>query len=402
MTIFVDENIPYLSQALKSIADVSTFNFKELTKEKLIKSNCEYLFTRSTIKVNSDLLDRTNVKFVGTSTIGTDHVDKEYLQIRKIHFASAPGSNANSVAEYVIFSILHWLNKRSFSPIEKTIGIVGYGNIGKLVDKHIKAIFPEMKILVNDPPLKEANFIFSSNLKYCGLDELIIQSDIITNHVPKEINGKYPTINLFNEQNLNLLKNNSLFIHASRGGVVDETCILKEKSKKEIMLSTDVWANEPYLNSELLILSEIATPHVAGHSWNGKIRGTIMMLKQFEEFSGIKVDLKEMKEFILNTEKDNEMILNEFERYEVGKNLNNNNSNEDNDFPYIRKASQLSESLNANNSTSTLYEHLKETRQIFQDTEELKSTVDLTEEERATRFDLMRRNYPKRYETLNY
>ncbi len=455
MTIFIDENIPYLSQALKSIANVITFNFKELTNEWLIKSKCQFLFTRSTIKVNSDLLDGTQVKFVGTSTIGTDHIDLDYLQKRKIHFCSAPGSNANSVAEYVVFAVLHWLIKNNYSPEDKTIGIVGFGNIGKLVQKHVEEIFPEMKILINDPPLKDNNFIFPKNVEYCELDELIKRSDIVTNHVPKEKNGKYPTINLFNENNLKLLKNKSLFIHSSRGGVVEETAILNEKRKKEIMLITDVWANEPFINRELLMRSEIATPHVAGHSWNGKIRGSIMMLMQFEEFTGLKVDLSEMKEYIRNSEKDFEIILDEFDA----------NGNDNNDSVILNNAYQsyyqqadsmtrekscyqLVDSMtekrchwqrseesqdtslnttmrffaalqndresnlnlqndkesNSNNNeiNKQLYEHLKNSRQIFLDTEELKTTIDFTEEERANKFNSMRRNYPKRFETLNY
>ncbi len=455
MTIFIDENIPYLPQALKSIADVTIFNFKELTNEWLIKSKCQFLFTRSTIKVNSDLLDGTEVKFVGTSTIGTDHIDLEYLKKRKIHFCSAPGSNANSVAEYVIFAILHWLINNNYSPKDKTIGIVGFGNIGKLVQKHVREIFPEMKILLNDPPLKENNFNFPKNAEYCELDELIEKSDIVTNHVPKEKNGKNPTINLFNENNLKLLKNKSLFIHSSRGSIVDENAILNEKNKKEIMLITDVWANEPYVNRELLSQSEIATPHVAGHSWNGKIRGSIMMLKQFEEFSGIKVDLSEMKEYIRNSEKEFEVILDEFDTNGDDNNdsviLNNayqsyyqqadsmtrdkscyqlvdsmtekrchsERSDESQDssiketmrfFAALQndKESNLNlqndkiSILNSNEINKQIYEHLKNTRQIFLDNDELKSAIDLSEEERATRFNSMRRDYPKRFETLDY
>ncbi len=412
MTIFIDENIPYLSQALKSIADVTIFNFKELTNEWLIKSKCQFLFTRSTIKVNSDLLDGTEVKFVGTSTIGIDHIDLDYLQNRKIHFCSATGSNANSVAEYVIFAVLHWLIKNLYYAEGITIGIVGFGNIGKLVRKHIAEIFPDMKILVNDPPLKDNNFIFPQNAEYCELDELIEKSDIITNHVPKEKNGKYPTINLFNENNLKLLKNKSFFIHSSRGGVVDETALLNEINRKEIMLITDVWANEPFVNRELLFQSEIATPHVAGHSWNGKIRGSIMMLKQFEEFTGIKVDLSEMKEYIRNSEKEFEIILNEFDAnissfHSDIYSCHSERSEESLDtslkktmrfFAVLQK--DKNSSSNTNEIHKQLYEHLKNMRQIFLDTEEFKTTADLTEEERANKFNLMRRNYPKRFETL--
>ena len=167
MTVFVDENIPYLSDTLRSVANVISFDFKKLSQNELIQNKCEYLFVRSTIKVNSDLLNGTAVKFVGTSTAGTDHIDFNYLKRNNIAFESAPGSNANSVAEYVIFAVLHWLEVKKLSPNQKTIGIVGYGNIGKLVARHAAQIFPKLEILINDPPLKDAAFPYPNNLKYC-------------------------------------------------------------------------------------------------------------------------------------------------------------------------------------------------------------------------------------------
>ncbi|NLO18896.1 MAG: 4-phosphoerythronate dehydrogenase [Ignavibacteria bacterium] len=369
MTVFVDENIPYLSDTLRSVANVISFDFKKLSQNELIQNKCEYLFVRSTIKVDSDLLSGTAVKFVGTSTAGTDHIDFNYLKRNNIAFESAPGSNANSVAEYVIFAVLHWLEVKKLSPNQKTIGIVGYGNIGKLVARHAAQIFPKLEILINDPPLKDAAFPFPNYLKYCELDELIQRSDVITNHVPKVSSGKYPTIMLFNKNNLADIKNGGLFIHSSRGGVASESALLEAKSNKDLMLVSDVWENEPQTNFELLLQSEIATPHVAGHSWNGKIRGSVMMLKHFEKHSGISIPLSDIPQ----------ELFEQIEKYNF---------------------SAPSKSSSSQYSASQLYEILKEKRQILSDSDELKATGNLSVEERTAKFIQFRKNYPKRFETL--
>ncbi|MFN3781432.1 MAG: erythronate-4-phosphate dehydrogenase, partial [Candidatus Kapaibacteriota bacterium] len=126
MTIFVDEQIPLLANSLRDVATVYTFLGRELNRNQLIRNNCEILFVRSTTKVDNDLLDGTMVKFVGTATSGTDHIDVNYLQSKNIHFVDAKGSNANSVAEYVIFSILHWAIKNRIVLKNLPVGIIGF------------------------------------------------------------------------------------------------------------------------------------------------------------------------------------------------------------------------------------------------------------------------------------
>ncbi len=201
--ILVDENIPLLAEALRPCGKITGYSGRELSKHELIKSSCSSLFVRSTTKIDSTLIEGTSVKFIGTATSGIDHVDVEYLKINNITFTFAPGSNANSVAEYVVYSILKWRSLIQSEIENKTIGIVGFGNIGKIVARYSN--YMGMKILVNDPPLKDSGCDFPEYVEYTGLDELIARSDIITNHVPLTIVGSYPTHNLFNEQNIKLI-----------------------------------------------------------------------------------------------------------------------------------------------------------------------------------------------------
>ncbi len=314
MLIFCDNNIPYLDEALKNIVQIRFFNANSLTNGELVTSKAEALFVRSTIKVNSNLLDNTSIKFVATATSGNDHFDIPYLEKNGIFYTDALGSNANSVAEYVIYSILSWAESNSIDLATKTIGIVGYGNIGQLVAKYSQYL--GLKILVNDPPLKDIGFDFPDYSHYTELNELIENSDIITNHVPKILDGIYKTIGLFNSENLKLCKEHSLFIHASRGKVVQENSLIENIRPKNTTLITDVWADEPLVNKVLLNHSLLATPHIAGHSFEGKVRGTLMVIEAYEKYFDLKVNkdhiyklLKNYKPLNRITFQDNHHIL---------------------------------------------------------------------------------------------
>ncbi|MDQ1265955.1 MAG: erythronate-4-phosphate dehydrogenase, partial [Bacteroidota bacterium] len=285
ITAFIDSNIPLLAETLGSCVDICRFTGRGLSAKELIEGNCKYLFVRSTTKVNRELLDNTPVRFVGTATSGIDHIDSSFLESNRIAFADAPGSNANSVAEYVVFSILKWSLYKGIDLKGKSIGIIGYGNVGKIVGSYADNM--KLKVFVNDPPLHDAGFEFPDYCKYSELSE-ISSCNIITNHVPLTNGGLYPTINLLDEKFITDMPNDSLFIHASRGGVADEDALLERMLKKEISGAIDVWYNEPLINSELAGLSIIATPHVAGYSRDGKLRGTLRMAQAFERHSGIK------------------------------------------------------------------------------------------------------------------
>jgi len=285
MIIFCDNNIPYLKDAIKHLGIIRSFNPGNLTNKELISSKAEALFVRSTIKVNSDLLENTQIRFVATATSGNDHFDIPYLESKGIFFADARGSNANSVAEYVVYSILKWTAIENIDFKEKTIGIIGFGHIGKIVAKYSQYL--GLNILVNDPPLRDEGYDFPNYIQYSELDYLLANSDIITNHVPRISEGKYKTINLINPANLELVRDNSLFIHASRGKVVDENALIENKCLKNLTLIMDVWADEPLINKDLMNHSLLATPHIAGHSFQGKVRGTLQVVEAFENFYNI-------------------------------------------------------------------------------------------------------------------
>ncbi|MEI6091279.1 MAG: NAD(P)-dependent oxidoreductase [bacterium] len=309
MLIFCDNNIPYLDDALKQIGKIRHFNADRLTNEELIASKADALFVRSTIKVNQDLLNNTNIRFVATATSGNDHFDIPYLEKSGIFYADALGSNANSVAEYVVYAISRWAVENKIDLSTKTIGIIGYGNIGKLVAKYSQYL--GLNILVNDPPLKDYGYDFPDFFQYSELNDLIAKSDIITNHVPRILDGKYKTIDLINEQNLELVKPNSLFIHASRGKVVQESALIEIKCQKNMTLITDVWADEPLINKELMKHSLLATPHIAGHSFEGKVRGTLMVVEAFEKFYNLKANKSYIYRLLDNYKPVNREIFDE-------------------------------------------------------------------------------------------
>ncbi len=365
MIAFCDEQIPILPELLKQKVDVVLFSGRELSNNELLKSKCEALFVRSTTKVNSSLLQQTNVKFVGTATSGIDHIDVDYLKSKGIYLVDSKGSNANSVAEYVVFSLLHWQNTIQVELPGSIIGIIGFGNIGKLVARYSNYL--GLKVLINDPPLKEIieqglSERFPDYCEYCDFPEIIKYSNIVSNHVPLTFLGKYPTNYLLNEHNLQLLKKNTLFVHTSRGGVVEEKSLIKLIFDKNLSLVIDVWENEPKINLNLLKTCLIATPHIAGYSYDGKLRGAKKLIDEFQKFFGIKIDTS---------------IL-------------------DQELSHYKPAEK---SLFSN--YSKLYQQLKQSRQILEDYEKFKKILEIDDpNEKSRYFDFLRKSYPIRRETL--
>ncbi|TAL68612.1 MAG: 4-phosphoerythronate dehydrogenase [Bacteroidetes bacterium] len=356
--IFIDENIPLLGNALESCGAVIRFSGRNLNRNYLIENGCTYLFIRSTTNINSELIEGTQVNFIGTATSGTDHVDTQYLKNKKITFAFAPGSNANSVAEYVVYSILLWSKVLQQEINNKTIGIVGFGNIGKLIAKYSEHL--GLNILVNDPPLKDENYSFPDYVKYSELDDICKNADIITNHVPLTKESLYPTYKLFSK-NIKLIKSCSLFIHTSRGGVVEESELLSKIQSDGIITAIDVWENEPYINKNLVNKSLIATPHIAGYSRDGKIRGAKMMADAFKTHSGIEPDYSE--------------INLELSKY---KPMSHGNFND----------------------CDMLFSLLQKSRELNKDTAKLKEMLSTENNNDVDIFDRMRKNYPVRREIL--
>lgn len=276
MHILVDENIPYAVEAFATLGTVNTFHGRHLSHTDL--ASTDILVVRSITSVNAQLLQNTPVRFVGTATIGTDHIDLEYLKSRDIVFASAPGCNATSAAEYVISALTVLAQQQGFDLNEKIVGIVGCGNVGSRVKTKLQAL--GVSCLIYDPPLQEADnsedFVDIATLQH---------ADIITLHVPLTTTGKYPTQNLVNAEFLRHLREDVILINTARGDVVDEIALsyrLLACPKMQVVL--DVWRDEPQINPWLLARARLATPHIAGYSFDGKVRGTTMIYQAVCQF----------------------------------------------------------------------------------------------------------------------
>ena len=269
MNIVADENIPFVKECFSSLGDVQTFPGRLITPETAADADC--LLVRSITPVNEKLLAKSNVKFVATATIGFEHVAVDYLNKRGIGFASAPGSNSNSVADYLVAALLSVAKKHKITLAGKSIGVVGVGNVGSKVAKKCAAL--GMTVKLNDPPLARQ----TGDPKYRPLNELF-DCDFITLHTPLTREGRDQTFHLADEFFFESLKTGCVFVNTCRGGVHD-TAALKDaiKSKKLSAVILDVWENEPNIDCELLRLVDISTPHIAGYSLDGKIAGLIMI-----------------------------------------------------------------------------------------------------------------------------
>ena len=289
MKIIIDENIPLAAECFSTIGQVKLLPGREITSAKL--TNCDILLVRSITKVNADLLNSSKIRFVGTATIGTDHIDENYLQQNNIGFASAPGSNANSVAEYVIAALLSVANKHKIKLEGMSVGIIGAGNVGSRVEKKVIAL--GMKPYLNDPPLQRQ----TGNAKYLPIERLF-DCDIITLHTPLTFEGVDKTYHLADEKFFRSLKPGCIFINTARGAVTDtealKTAIRSGHIKATIL---DVWENEPNIDNELLRMVDISTQHIAGYSLDGKIAGMMMLYRAVCEYFDIEMT-KQIEDFL--------------------------------------------------------------------------------------------------------
>lgn len=279
MKIVADQNIPFVKECFGSLGDVQTYPGRQLSPAHL--ADADILLVRSVTAVNEALLAKSAVKFVATATIGFEHIDRDYLRQRGIGFASAPGSNANSVAEYIVAALLSIANKHKFSLAGKSIGIVGVGNVGSRVAKKCAAL--GIKVVLNDPPLQRA----TQNPIYRPLAELM-DCDFITLHTPLTKTGQDKTYHLADKAFFDSLKTGAFFLNSSRGAV-HCTDALKNalKTKKLAGAVLDVWENEPNIDPELLRIVDISTPHIAGYSFDGKVAGLMMIYQAACDYFGL-------------------------------------------------------------------------------------------------------------------
>jgi len=270
--IVVDENIPRVQEAFKDLGEVILLPGRQIERQHLL--DCQCLLVRTVTAIDKNLLQDTPVEFIGTATIGTDHVDLEYLKNSNITFSNAAGCNAEAASEYVISGLFALSERKGFNPFDLKAGIVGYGNVGSRVHQKLQAL--GIETLLNDPPLEET---LTSAQTFVDLDTIISECNFITLHVPLTRTGKHPTFHLLDQTRLHKLTEDCLLVNAARGPVVDNQALLNMlESRADLVVFLDTWENEPDISRELLDRVSLATPHIAGYSVEGRLRGTQMIL----------------------------------------------------------------------------------------------------------------------------
>lgn len=273
--IIADANILFAKEAFSEFGDVVAIDGRDITNDTL--KDAEMLIVRSITTVNQELLRGTHVRFVASATIGTDHVDCAFLKKCRIGFGHAPGSNAAAVAEYAISALVHLAQKMKLNISDMTVGIIGVGNVGSRVLKLCRAL--GMQCLLNDPPKKA---LTASDI-YLPLKTVLRESDVVTLHVPLTSSGHDATYHLVNDDFISAMKKGAVLVNTSRGGVMDEKVFLALRERLGAVV-LDVWGNEPAPDPDVIDAADIATPHIAGYSYDGRVYGTQMIYGAACEF----------------------------------------------------------------------------------------------------------------------
>lgn len=275
MKIVADKDIPFLKGVLEPYSEVLYIKGAEIEPESV--NDADALLIRTRTRCNDSLLHHSKVSFIGSATIGTDHVDLEYLKQKGISFVNAPGCNAGGVMQYVHTALFDVACEKGISLKNKTLGVVGAGNTGGRVA--FLAEYLGFNVLRNDPP-KEA--LGGDVHHYCPLDYLLKNADIVSMHLPLDES----TFEMASESFFSKMKKGAFFINASRGEVVCDEALLNHRNSLSALI-LDVWRGEPENVSRFLVdACDIATPHIAGYSYEGKINGTTMIVRSLARHFG--------------------------------------------------------------------------------------------------------------------
>ena len=271
MKIVCSKSLTRGEEAFASIADVVVIPESEISAEHVCDADA--LVTRSKIKISRALVEKSGLHFYGTATAGFDHVDLQALEDFDIHFAHAPGCNARGVGEYVCAALLELAVEHHFDLESLTLGIIGHGNTGHQVEAKAKAL--GMKVLLNDPPRKDAG----ETEPYISLDEFLQKADVVSLHVPLVKEGPHPTEHLIDECSIAKIKKGAILVNACRGEVLDSNAACDALDSGRLAHAViDVWA--PGVHVGLMERAALVSPHVAGHSFEGKINGTIQLYQK--------------------------------------------------------------------------------------------------------------------------
>ena len=352
MKIVADKNMHLLAETFGRHGEVQLLNGREICNADL--ADAEVLLVRSVTRVNQSLLQGTGIRFVGSATIGIDHLDTAYLEANNITWAHAPGCNADAASQYAL--AMMWLAcerlGRDFR--QQTVGIIGRGNVGGRLERLLKVL--NIPVMSCDPPLQDLG-----EQQLVSMDKVFANS-IISLHVPLTGSGKYPTKNLLDSKQLEKLQPNTLLVNTSRGGVIEKTGLLSKLRSGQLQAALDVWPDEPFIEAEMLNAVTVATPHVAGYSLEGKQAGTEMIYQAF------------CKAFALNSVSD---PASGFETLTL-------------DFPPATIADEV------------LKTSIQSSSQVVRDDAALRALLTLNPADNRVHIDSLRAAYPERYEFKSY
>jgi erythronate-4-phosphate dehydrogenase len=281
--IVADDKIPFLKGVLEPYTDIQYFPGREISAAHV--KDADALIIRTRTKCNKELLEDSKVRFIATATIGYDHIDTDYCTARNISWQNAPGCNSSSVEQYLLSALLILSGRKNFMLADKTIGIIGVGHVGSKVEKIARHM--GMNVIKNDPPRER----IEHGSHFVSLNQILKESDIITLHVPLIMAGQDKTFHMADRHFFNLLGKKAHLINTSRGEVIEEK-ILKNaiKSGKLESVVLDVWENEPFIDKELSEMVDIATPHIAGYSLDGKANGTAISIRSLSRLFRLDLD----------------------------------------------------------------------------------------------------------------
>jgi len=273
MKIIADMNMPGLEVSFGRHGEIKRLDGRRISRDDLI--GADVLLVRSVTRVDRRLLQGTGIRFVGSATIGIDHLDTAWLEANDIAWAHAPGCNADAAAQYAL--TMMWLAcerlQRDFR--QQTVGIIGRGNVGRRLEDLLKTL--NIPVVSCDPPLQDAG-----EQHLVSMDEAC-SNRIISLHVPLTSAGEYPTRDLFDSNQLERLQTGTLLVNTSRGGVIEKAGLQVRLRSGQLKAALDVWPDEPFIETDMLPMVTVATPHVAGYSREGKLAGTEMIYKAFCE-----------------------------------------------------------------------------------------------------------------------
>lgn len=274
LKLVCDDKIPFISGVFTACNEIVSIPGESIQRSDLM--DADLLLVRTVTSVNQKLLHDTPVKWVGSATTGTDHVDQPWLFQNQIEFADAAGANAPAVLEYVLACVASFKKQHYFTTKNRVVGVIGVGRIGSLVAQALKA--HGFEVLCYDPLISN-----KPDYHFVSLKTLLCESHLITIHTPLTKTGLFPTYHMLDQKELSWLQHHAILLNTARGAVINQAALCENKN---IIIGLDVWENEPTISLELLNRVTIGTPHIAGYSKIAKYRATQMVCDNAAEFFG--------------------------------------------------------------------------------------------------------------------